>query len=106
MYENYDAGNDGAAFFNFIQSLFYYQCTMKHCTDTYGIIKDIADDLFEFFDEDNWWETYQARYEENKDLVDDQMANYLKTWDEGVYFNAGMFYGRVWNVLVFYGTIV
>ena len=33
------------------------------------------------------------------------MDSYLKTWDEGTYFNAGMFYGRIWNVLIFYGTV-
>ena len=60
----------------------------------------------DFFDQEGWRDTYNARYEANKALVDDQMTSYLKTWGEGDYFNAGMFYGRVLNVLIFYGTMV
>ena len=41
----------------------------------------------------------RANYEANKARVDQDWANGLKSFNEGVYFNAGMFYGEVWNVL-------
>ena len=105
MYEAYKDKSDGQAFFYYVQSLFFYQDSMKDCTQTQPLFQGMVHDWFVYYDQDNWWDVYQATYEANEDLIKVQMDSYLKTWDEGTYFNAGMFYGRIWNVLIFYGTV-
>lgn len=38
---------------------------------------------------------FQAKvYKANKKLIDDNFSNELKWWDDGVFFNSGMFAGR------------
>ena len=67
--------------------------------DIQDIVTDAFSDTFDFTDRDDWEDVSSDNYDDSQEYVDSQWAQCLKTWNEGVYFNAGMFYGRVYNVL-------
>ena len=67
--------------------------------DVQDTVSAAFSDSFTFTDRDDWEDISSDNYDANQDYVDQQWAYCLKTWNEGVYFNAGMFYGRVYNVL-------
>ena len=76
-----------------------FRRSMRHCHDTHQYFDKIVDDSHDFFALSNWEDIMEANYAANKDLIDNQNGLMVKTWNEGVYFNAGMFYGRVWMLL-------
>ena len=53
----------------------------------------------DFFDMQNWDVIVDENYANQKELIDHQNELMLKSWNEGNYFNAGMFYGRIWYLL-------
>lgn len=48
---------------------------------------------------DDWESIARNNYETNQDYIDQQWSHTLKTWNEGVYFNAGMFYAYTYAAL-------
>lgn len=60
---------------------------------------DINDQKTQFYARYDADSIAEANYHANKDFVDHQFGLMLKTFNEGVYFNAGMFYGRIFNVI-------
>ena len=52
-----------------------------------------------FFEQDGWKQTARQNYDANQDYIDQQWDYALNSWNTGVYFNAGMFYGRVFGAL-------
>ena len=59
----------------------------------------MADKAHAFFEADGWKDVIHANYEAHSDVVDVEWASGMTSWEQGLYFNSGMFYGRVWNVL-------
>ena len=55
---------------------------------------------------DNWEDTIKQNYETSKDYVDTQWDSCMTEWKVGSYFNAGMFYERVWLKLTGLGYIM
>ena len=94
--EKYEKGNDWIR-----DTEHYYRRSMRACHKTNQLFEDMADEAYDFFDQRNWDKIAEANYIKNKDVIDEQWANGLKSWNEGVYFNAGMFYGRVWYYLAY-----
>ena len=72
---------------------------MRHCHDTKDYFDQMVDEAHDFFDQRHWEDIIDANYAANKVLVDQQNSFMVKEWNEGTYFNAGMFYGRVWLLL-------
>ena len=50
-------------------------------------------------DQDDWSEQTDANYAANKDYIDQQWMYMMKSWNEGVYFNAGMFYAYIYAAI-------
>ena len=77
----------------------FFRESMAACDDTNDVFEEIASKAHDFFAQDNWKEIASANYEANKALADQQWALGMNSWERGVYFDAGMFYGRCWNLL-------
>merc|ERR1712032_1100173 len=74
---------------------------IRQCNDVIvGGFTDIDTQKTEFYDQDDADELAEANYQANKDFVDQQFGYMLNSYNTGVYFNAGMFYARIFNVLV------
>ena len=83
-------------------SIDYFYEGMAACDqDTQDVFKSTFDSVKAFIEDEetDWKEVAQANYNEEQEFVDEQWFNYIKEWDLGVYFSAGMFYGRVYGVL-------
>ena len=81
---------------------YQYQRSFMNCfPETVSKFGDMIHHYRDFFATDDKDQVMKDNYSANKDLVDDQLAQGLKTWDEGVYFDAGMFYGRAWYYLAY-----
>ena len=74
-----------------------FRRSMVDCHDTNQYFEEIASTAHTFFEQYVWREIMKENYAAEQALVDQYMQDYLTSWDQGVYFNAGMFYGRVWN---------
>ena len=74
---------------------------MAACTETNAFFEAMADRAHDFFDQDGWEDIVEANYNKNKDVIDMQWGHGVTSWNQGVYFNAGMFYGRVWYYLAY-----
>ena len=81
------------------QSVEDWRDSMEDCDQTNEYFESLVDQVADFLDTDNWSDVVKQNYEENKAYVDNQWAQCLKTWNEGVYFNSGMFYARTYMVL-------
>lgn len=73
--------------------------SMLHCGTTAIDLASYEWTAAKFMWRDDWKDVATANYNANKDLVDRDWGFNLKSWEEGTYFNAGMFYAEVWNVL-------
>ena len=73
--------------------------SMINCYETNALFEEMVSKTHHFFERSDWQDTVKTNYEANQTLVEHQEALMLKEWDEGVYFSAGMFYGRVWYIL-------
>ena len=76
-----------------------FRQSMADCDDPNNYFDDIVNTLNDFLDLPNWEDIVNANYADNKELVDHQSLLMFKSWNEGIYFNAGMFYGRIWYML-------
>ena len=79
----------------------YFRSSMADCAETNDAFEEMADRAHTFFDTDGWRDVATANYEKNKAVIDQQWAYGLTSWDQGVFFNAGMFYGRVWYYMAY-----
>ena len=71
-----------------------WQSSMIWCFATNQYFDQIRQETTLFFWQPDWHAQALKNYAANKKYIDEQWTNALKTWNEGVYFNAGMFYGR------------
>ena len=74
--------------------------SMAACDDTNPDFEELAEQAHDFFAQENWNEIASANYQANKALADHQWGLGLNSWERGVYFDAAMFYGRCWNLLM------
>ena len=73
--------------------------SMESCDLTNDLYEEIVETTEDFFDQDDWEDTVDANYKSNKIMADHQWSLGLHTWNLGIYYQAGMFYGRYWNIL-------
>ena len=78
----------------------WWRLSMLTCWETNHYFRAMNKAKEAFLARDDYQEVAQANYEANKAYVDQQWANCLLTWNQGVYFNAGMFYGYVGAALM------
>ena len=74
--------------------------SMAACDDSNPDFEELAENVHAFFAQYNWIEIASANYQANKALADHQWGLGLNSWERGVYFDAAMFYGRCWNLLM------
>ena len=74
---------------------------MADCSETNAYFENMADQAHDFFDQDGWRDIVSANYNAQKDLVDQEFAFMNTSYEQGIYFNAGMFYGRTWYYLAY-----
>ena len=79
----------------------YWRESFASCDqDIQDMYDEMANTSHAFFDMDGWEDIVSDNYNKNKALVDSQWQFGLTKWSQGVYFDAGMFYGNAWRVLV------
>ena len=100
-YEKYAEGNYESGNKSIRDSEPYYRDSMEACPETNAAFEEMADRAHDFFAQENWRDIAEANYLANQVLIDQQWSFSLLTWDQGVPFNAGMFYGRVWFLLAY-----
>ena len=72
-----------------------YRNSMANCTETNDYFERIDAQTDAFLNQKAWRDEARANYDANKDYVDQQWQFCLDSWNQGIYFNAGMFYTRV-----------
>ena len=72
-----------------------WRLTMLTCWDTNSEFTSIMQSIDDFLVQADYMDQAQANFDANPDVISLNWSNGLKTWNEGVYFNAGMFYGEV-----------
>ena len=73
--------------------------SMADCQETHTYFEQIDSIIDDFFAQKDWKTAAQINYEANKDVVDDQWGSCLKTWNEGIYFDSGVYFTRVARIL-------
>ena len=71
----------------------------KRCAETGAYFDELFLDFNAFLDREDFEEIATANYLANKDFVDVWLGNGLASWEWGVEFNAGMFFGEVYDKL-------
>ena len=71
-----------------------WQQAMRWCWGTQHYYAEIIDQTTKFFWDPHWYATVTKNYFEQKDYVDQQWSDGITKFQQGVYFDAGMFYGR------------
>ena len=99
-WDSYSAGNDDAGNLHMRLAKPWMRLSMVFCDETHDDFKDLIDDYDTFFARKHWEIIAKKNYLLNKKYVDEQWEDALKSWNTGVYFNAGMFYGRTWAALM------
>ena len=92
--EDYDGGNIKIA-----RAEKFFRVSMADCEETNETFEEMAQWAHDFFGDESWRDTASANYEANKALVDQQWQYGMDRFNSGVYFDAGMFYGRTWSIL-------
>ena len=72
---------------------------MADCCESNPWFDQFASDINAFVARDDYMDIAMANYDANKAVVDLWWSNCLLTWNQGVYFNAGMFYGEIMAIL-------
>ena len=98
-FTNYNAGDDRKGNKQLHRAEPFFRATMIPCYKTWGYFHEMHHEQKQFLHRDDWRQIARDNYNSNKDYVDQQWQFCLDSWNTGVYFNAGMFYARVWNAL-------
>ena len=77
----------------------WFRKSFAECEETNEAFDEMANTIEAFFNMDDWNSVVRQNYYNNKALVDQQWQFGLDRWNQGVYFDAGMFYGRAWRIL-------
>ena len=72
---------------------------MRSCDETDDYFDQIAQQKRAFLDQDNFRDVAEANYNARKDYIDQNWSYMLTVWERGVYFDAGMFYGYVFDAI-------
>ena len=74
----------------------YYKVSMANCPESNPWFDDFFTSANSFFARDDYTTIVDANYAASKDFVDVEWGFCLDSWNRGVYFDAGMFYGEVY----------
>ena len=98
-FDDYNAGDLDAGNKHMRKIQPSWQLSMILCPATWFDFRAMIKEKDDFFARDDWPTVANQNYDANKDYVDQQWQFALNSWNTGVYFNAGMFYGRVFATL-------
>ena len=98
-FDDYNAGDDRAGNQHMKKATPWWQLSMVLCWETYDDFRGLIEYKDAFFARDDWQTVARENYDANQAYVDQQWQYALDSWNTGVYFNAGMFYGRTWAAL-------
>ena len=98
-FDDYNAGDLQAGNQHITRTQPLWQLSMILCPETWSDFRAMIKEKDAFFARDDWPSVADQNYDANKDYVDQQWQFALNSWNTGVYFNAGMFYGRVYGAL-------
>ena len=98
-FKNYNAGKDQKGNKQMQKAEPWFSASMITCWKTAKYFRRIDDAMDKFFAREDWNTVVQDNYSANQDYIDQQWGYTLKTWNEGVYFNAGMFYAQTFAAL-------
>ena len=76
-----------------------WENVLAGCDVVHDDFAAIQDEIDSFMARDDWQSLIDSNYAANKEYVDSQWSQALWSWNHGVYFNAAMFYARVWDVV-------
>ena len=93
--DDVEAGNQQLA-----DSRFFWRLSMWKCWKTNHKFSKKLHKMDHFYARDDASDIIEANYNANKDSIDQQWGFMLKSFNEGVYFNAGMFYAEIGNILM------
>ena len=94
-FENYAGGNKAIR-----NAEANWRESMVDCTETNFLFEEIAGETHAFFEQDDWKNVLETNYQAQKEVIDSQWDQMLQSWDHATYFNAGMFEGRIWTMLI------
>ena len=77
-----------------------YTTSMADCHETNPLWYEMMYARNIFLNQEDWQQTAQKYFEENKDEVHEQWLIGMMGWETYDYFAAGMYYGRVLNLLM------
>ncbi len=100
-FTSYNAGEDRKGNKRMRRAEPFWRFSMLTCWETNHYFTRMDHNKDAFFARDDWKSIARDNYNANQDYVDQQWQFCLDSWNTGVYFNAGMFYARVWDKLAF-----
>ena len=76
-----------------------WKFSMQDCPDSNVTFDAIIDEAYTFFGTEGFEDTLRDNYDAQKVVIDHQWMLMLYSYNNRSYFNAGMFEGRIWNLL-------
>ena len=98
-FEDYNAGKHEEGNKHMKKATPWWRLQMVTCWKTTKYFNKIDEALDTFFAKDDWSDIVSDNYSTSQAVIDQNWSNTLKTWNEGVYFNAGMFYAYTFSAL-------
>ena len=99
-FEAYLVGDDAKGNKHMQRAEPFWRLSMVTCFKTNKYFNKIDHEKDAFLAREDFSDVVQDNYTKNKDYIDSQWSQALKTWEEGVYFNSGMFYARTFKALI------
>ena len=99
VFKRYKNGKIEAGNEKMVETEPFWRVAMADCPDSNPWFDQFDSDINTFLARDDWDDVAAANYAASQDVVDLWWSNCLLTWNQGVYFNAGMFYGEIMAIL-------
>ena len=74
----------------------YWKTAMANCPESNPWFDDFFSSSNALFARNDYQTIVDNNYAANKDFVDTDWGFCLQSWNWGIYFDAGMFYGEIW----------
>lgn len=98
--EAYIAGNQDLGDDKLKATKALYKTALSTCTDVTGKMQDVMEKAEALVSRDDWAQLAKQIYDDNKTLIDRDVDLELREWQQGVFFNSGMFAGYIEKVFL------
>ena len=72
---------------------------IDNCQETNPLFNDWDEDRVAFMDQEDAHDIMDDNHEKYADFIATEWVYMMKEWGEGSYFDAGMFWGDIWDKL-------